>query len=262
MNEKALLVVSFGTSYEETRKKTIDKIEEDLAASFPDRRLYRAWTSKMIIKKLKNRDNIIVDTVPEALERMAADGVTDLLVQPTHVLNGLENEWMREDILKVKDRFETIRIGDPLLMYTEDFFTVIRGLMASLPIPAEDEALVFMGHGTSHSTNMTYPALDYMFKDRGFPHVLIGTVEGYPELDSVLRDLKEMKTVRKVYLAPFMVVAGDHALNDMAGDDEDSWKSQLTEAGYEVECILKGLGEFDALRKLFSEHAEKAELLD
>lgn len=253
--------MSFGTSYEETRKKTIDKIEADLAAAFPDHRLYRAWTSKIIIKKLKTRDNVMVDTVPEALERMAADGVTELLVQPTHVLNGLENEWMREDIIKVKDRFETIRIGDPLLMYTEDFFSVIRGLMESLPVPNEEEALVFMGHGTSHSTNMTYPALDYMFKDLGYGHVIIGTVEGYPELSNVLRDLADLKTVRKVYLAPFMVVAGDHALNDMAGDEEDSWKSRLEEAGYEVECILKGLGEFEALRKLFTEHAKNAAAL-
>lgn len=261
MSQKGLLVVSFGTSYEETRKKTIDKIEADLAAAFPDHRLYRAWTSKIIIKKLKTRDNVMVDTVPEALERMAADGVTELLVQPTHVLNGLENEWMREDIIKVKDRFETIRIGDPLLMYTEDFFSVIRGLMESLPVPNEEEALVFMGHGTSHSTNMTYPALDYMFKDLGYGHVIIGTVEGYPELSNVLRDLADLKTVRKVYLAPFMVVAGDHALNDMAGDEEDSWKSRLEEAGYEVECILKGLGEFEALRKLFTEHAKNAAAL-
>lgn len=262
MNQKGLLVVSFGTSYEETRKKTIDQIEADLCAVFPDHRFYRAWTSKMIIKKLKNRDNIIVDTVPEALERMANDGVKELLVQPTHVLNGLENEWMREDIFRVKDRFETIRIGDPLLMYTEDFFSTIRGLMASLPVPTEEEALVFMGHGTTHSTNMTYPALDYMFKDRGFPHVMIGTVEGYPELDNVMRDLAALKTVRKVYLAPFMVVAGDHALNDMAGDESDSWKSRLEEAGYEVECILKGLGEFEAVRELFSAHAKKAAFLD
>lgn len=262
MSKKALLVVSFGTSYEETRKKTLDKIEESLCKAFPDRKFYRAWTSKMIIRKLKQRDGIVVDTVEEALARMAADGMDDILVQPTHVLNGLENEWMQQDILRGKERFRELKIGDPLLMYTEDFFTVIRGLMASLPSLKDDEAVVFMGHGTSHSTNMTYPALDYMFRDLGFPRAFIGTVEGYPELENVMRDLAALPQLRKVYLVPFMVVAGDHALNDMAGDEDDSWKCRLEAAGYETECILKGLGEFEAIQELFTEHAKKAALVD
>ena len=259
MSKKALLAVSFGTSFEETRKKTIDRIEADLAEAFPDRRLYRAWTSKMIIKKLKNRDGVEVDTVPEALRRMAADGVTDILVQPTHVLDGLENDWMREDILKEKDRFEKIAIGDPLLKYTDDFFAVVRGLIDALPALGEDEALVLMGHGTTHSVNMTYPALDYIFKDIGFRNVFVGTVEGYPTLDSVLRDVRAIDPpVKKIYLAPLMVVAGDHARNDMAGEDEDSWKNRIEAAGFETECILQGLGEFPRIREIFVDHAENA----
>lgn len=258
MNKKALLVVSFGTSYEATRKKTIDGIEQDLSSAFPDRIFYRAWTSKMIIRKIKNRDGIHVDTVTEAMERMIADGIDDVLVQPTHILNGVENDLMREDIAAFRDRFKQIRIGDPLLMYTDDFIAVARGVADALPSLKEDEAIVFMGHGTDHSANMTYPALDYVFRDLGLSRCFVATVEGYPALDSVMRDLKACGCIRKVYLVPFMIVAGDHALNDMAGEEHDSWKNQLETAGYCVECILRGLGEYEVVRKLLKYHALKA----
>ena len=255
--KKAILVVSFGTSFAETRKKTIDAIEADLAAAYPDYTIYRAWTSKMILKKLKNRDGIVLPTVSEAVEQMIADGVTRLIVQPTHVINGIENDQMKADVLARQEAFTSIAFGTPLLTTTEDQMAVIRTLMTELPAPSKEEALVLMGHGTVHYANAVYAALDYTFKDLDYPRCILGTVEAYPSLESVKRQLKTLAP-KKVILAPFMVVAGDHATNDLAGEEEDSWKSQLEAEGYEVSCILKGLGEYPGIRKLYIEHAKEA----
>jgi sirohydrochlorin cobaltochelatase len=255
-NQKALLVVSFGTSFHDTREKTIDKLERDIQAAFPDRKLYRAWTSKMIIAKLLRRDGIHIDTVSEAMARMLADGVTDVLVQPTHILGGVENDFMTADVLAFADKFAKIAIGDPLLVETEDIFKTIEAVVSELA-PADDRTLVLMGHGTTHQTNTVYAALDYMFKDAGHANVFVGTVEAYPTFENVLRMLKA-SGYKKVTLAPFMIVAGDHATNDMAGADEDSWKSMLEAEGYEVECVLRGIGEFEGIGAIFREHAEKA----
>jgi sirohydrochlorin cobaltochelatase len=255
---KALLVVSFGTSFHDTREKTIDKLERDIHAAFPDRKLYRAWTSKMIIATLERRDGIHVDMVSEAMAHMLADGVTDVLVQPTHILGGVENDLMTADVRAFADKFAKIAIGDPLLIETEDIFKTIEAVMSELA-PADDQALVLMGHGTTHQTNTVYAALDYMFKDAGHKNVFVGTVEAYPTFENVLRMLKA-SDYKRVMLAPFMIVAGDHATNDMAGADEDSWKSMLEAEGYEVECVLRGIGEFAGVAGLLREHAEKAEV--
>lgn len=256
MDKKALLVVSFGTSYHETREKTIDCLERELSAAFPQYTLYRAWTSKMIIKKLKNRDGIHIDTVAEAMERMEADGVTDLIVQPTHILNGIENDFMITDILLHAKKFNSVKFGDPLLMYTEDFFATIKGVMSHFSLAKED-ALVFMGHGTTHHINSGYAALDYMFKDMGYENVFMGTVESYPDFPTMLKFLKKFAP-KKVVLAPFMIVAGDHANNDMAGDDDDAWKTLLEKEGYTVDCVLRGLGEYPEIRSVFVDHAKNA----
>lgn len=255
--KKAILVVSFGTSFAETRKKTIDAIEADLAAAYPDYAIYRAWTSKMILKKLKNRDGIVIPTVSEAVDQMIEDGIQELIVQPTHVINGIENDQMKADVLARQEAFTSIAFGTPLLTTTEDQMAVIRALMAELPPLAEDEALVLMGHGTTHYANAVYAALDYTFKDLGYSRCILGTVEAYPSMESVKRQLKALAP-KKVILAPFMVVAGDHATNDLAGEEEDSWKSQLEAEGYEISCILKGLGEYPGIRKLYIAHAEEA----
>lgn len=145
--KKAILVVSFGTSFHKTREKTIDRIEADIAAAYPEYTLYRAWTSKMIIAKLKRRDQIVVSTVAEAVDQMIVDGVQELIVQPTHIINGIENDLMKEDVLARKDAFEKIAFGDPLLTTTEDNVEVLHAVMSEFPALAEDEALVFMGHG-------------------------------------------------------------------------------------------------------------------
>lgn len=252
---KAILVVSFGTSYENTRKKTIEAIEEEFAQKYSDYEIYRGWTSTMILKKIYSRDGLKIPTVTEAMEQMVKDGVKEVFVQPTHILNGVENDIMTEEIKRYQDSFTTIAFSTPLLNSTLDMKEVVSFVGKEFSFVGKDEALVFMGHGTTHYVNTVYAALDYVFKDLGHPNIFVGTVEAYPELESVLRHLDTFKP-KKVYLTPFMIVAGDHAENDMAGEDEDSWKSLLEEKGYEVSCIMRGLGEYPEIRKLFLKHLE------
>lgn len=251
--KKAILAVSFGTSHEDTRKVTIDAIEDSMRDAFPDYPVYRAWTSKMIIRKLKNRDNIIVPTVREAMEQMISDGITDVLVQPTHVINGIENDLMKEDALSYRDSFHSISFGDPLLTTEEDSHKVIAAIAEEFSNITKKQALVFMGHGTTHFANSIYAALDYTFKDKGYHNFFLGTVEAYPSMESLKKMVKAYQP-EEVVLAPFMIVAGDHAKNDMAGDDPESWYSQFKDEGYEVKAVLKGLGEYKGIRRLFIDH--------
>ena len=255
--KKAILAVSFGTSHNDTRKVTIDAIERDMQEAFPDYMLYRAWTSKMIIKKLKNRDNVHVFTVLEAMEQMKKDGITDVLIQPTHVINGIENDLMKEDALAYRDDFHSITFGDPLLTSAEDNLAVIQAIADEFSDLAQDQVLVLMGHGTTHYANSIYAALDYTFKDKGYKNIFLGTVEAYPSMESLMRMVKEYNP-SKVVLAPFMIVAGDHAKNDMAGDDPESWYSQFKAAGFEVEPVVKGLGEYPGVRRLLVDHLKVA----
>ncbi|MBQ0001243.1 MAG: sirohydrochlorin cobaltochelatase [Clostridiales bacterium] len=254
-SRKAILVVSFGTSYETTRKVTIEAIEEEIAAAYPAYTVYRAWTSKMIIAKLKKRSLLSVDNVEEAMERMISDGVQELIVQPTHVTNGIENDAMKEDILKYKASFSSISICDPLLTSEEDKTALLQAVNEEFADLPDDTALVFMGHGTPHYANSIYAAMDYTFKDQGKGNIFMGTVEAYPDFDAVLRNVKKTG-LQKVLLAPFMIVAGDHANNDLAGDDEDSWKSRFEKEGFQVSARLKGLGEYAKVRELFVKHIE------
>lgn len=256
--KKAILAVSFGTSHNDTREVTIDSIERDMQNAFPDYKLYRAWTSKMIIKKLKSRDNIHVHTVKEAMEQILADGITDVVVQPTHVINGIENDLMKEDVLSFRENFHSISFGAPLLTSEQDSLRVIQAVIEEFPDLKQEEALVLMGHGTTHYANSIYAALDYTFKDKGHKNIFLGTVEAYPSMETLMKMVKDYNP-SKVILAPFMIVAGDHAKNDMAGDDPDSWYSQFAAAGFEVEAALKGLGEYPGIRRLLVEHLKAAD---
>lgn len=251
--KKAILAVSFGTSHNDTRKITIDAIEQDMQAAFPDYALYRAWTSKMIIKKVNARDGVHICNVKEAMEKMLQDGITDVLVQPTHVINGIENDLMKEDALAFQEQFHSISFGDPLLTSEQDNLAVIDAITSEFKTLTKDEVLVLMGHGTTHYANAIYAALDYIFKDKGYSNIFLGTVEAYPTMESLLKMVHAYQP-KKVVLAPFMIVAGDHAKNDMASDEPDSWYSQFKAAGYDVEPVLKGLGEYTGIRKLFIEH--------
>lgn len=254
--KKAILVVSFGTSYPETRKVTIDAIEASIQNAYPDYQVYRAWTSKMILAILKERDQIHYPTVTEAFEQMKQDQITDVIVQPTHVINGIENEQMITDALAYSSSFSSIQFGTPLLTTTEDQEYVVDAILEQFKDLKENETLVFMGHGTTHYSNSIYAALDYMFKQRGHSNIFVGTVEAYPNIDALLPMIQKQNT-NHIILAPFMIVAGDHATNDMAGDDADSWKQQFLSAGFDVTCVLKGLGEYESIRKLFVQHIQE-----
>lgn len=255
--KKALLAVSFGTSYEETRKLTIEAIEQDLKAAFPDRQVYRAWTSRMIRKKLLERDGLQIDGVREAMERMLADGVTDVLIQPTHMLAGVEFEETVSVIRSFADSFAVIKMGRALIAGEED----LRKLCGALEkIFAEEIAsgmLVFMGHGSEKNTFPVYELLQRQFEADGHPDVSVGTVEFTPGIGLVLEKIRQRRP-EKIFLTPLLVVAGDHATNDMSGDDEDSWKNQFAREGAEVTCIVRGLGEYPEIRQLYLEHAKEA----
>lgn len=255
--KKAILVVSFGTSYNPTREKTIDVIEREIAGAFPDYQVYRAWTSKMIIAKILKRDGVKINNVKEAMEQMHRDQVAEVIVQPTHVINGIENEQMREDALAYRENFDRISFGTPLLTSEQDNWDMIEAIHEEFSSLAEDEDLVLMGHGTTHYANSIYAALDYSFKDKGYTNIHLGTVEAYPSMETLLKKVIE-RNPRKVFLAPFMIVAGDHARNDMAGDDPDSWLCQFQGKGFDVECCLKGLGEYPAVQKLLIRHVQDA----
>lgn len=257
MNRKAILIVSFGTSHRDTREKTIDQIELDIENEYSEYSIYRAFTSKVIIGILKKRDDIDVLTVSEAMEQMKKDGIKEVIIQPTHLLNGFENKKMIREADLYKDDFDSVLLGMPLLNSTEDYQKVIKAFLKEMPIISENEAVVCMGHGTEHYTNASYAALNYMFNDYGCRNVYIGTVEAYPSLEDIMKDLKR-NNYDKITLVPFMIVSGDHAKNDMAGEKEDSWKSVLKREGFKVECRLEGLGENREIRRIFSEHIKDA----
>ena len=256
-SKKAILVVSFGTSYNPTREKTIDVIESKIGDAFSDWKIYRAWTSKMIMAKLLKRDGIKINNVKEAMEQMRDDGITDVVIQPTHVINGIENDLMKEDALSWHDSFHSITFGTPLLTSEQDNCDMIEAIHQEFSYLKADEALVLMGHGTTHYANAIYAALDYTFKDKGYPNIHLGTVEAYPSMETLLKVVREQNP-SKVVLAPFMIVAGDHAHNDMASDDPDSWRCQFEAAGFPVECVLKGLGEYTKVHEIFIRHVREA----
>ncbi len=253
--KKGILIVSFGTSHLDTLEKTIAVIEREAAERFPQAGVYRAFTSSVIIRKLKRTAGFAADTVGEALKRMAADGVEEVIVQPTHIINGIENDAMMESLMEHMGLFRKIRAGKPLLSSVDDYKKSVHAVMAETEL-AQDEMLVLMGHGTDHHANSAYPTLEYTFHALGYTQVLVGTVESFPEFSNVMARL-EISGKKKAVLMPFLLVAGDHARNDMAGE-EDSWKSRLEEEGYEVRVILKGLGELEGIRKIFLEHIEEA----
>lgn len=256
MSEKGLLVVSFGTSFQEAFTRDILPVENALAAAFPDYVMTRAFGSGMIIRKLKERDCISVPTVEEALEEFCQMGIKEVLIQPTFLIHGIEYDRMMEAIEKVKERFEVIRVGKPLMSSPEDYMELAHCL-AEL-FPKEQGALLLMGHGTEHFANMSYPAMESVFRNEGYDYIYLGTVEGYPDLDMIRKKMRSAN-IKKATLTPLMLVAGDHACNDMASDEPDSWKSLLTEDGIEVKCVIRGLGSYKCIQKMFAEHALQAE---
>ncbi len=254
---KAILVVSFGTSYNDTREKTIDQIEKKIQESYPDYHVYRAWTSDMIRRKLEKRDHIHIDSVEEAFVRMQQDGIQKVIVQPTHVMNAIENVKMCEQIQAAQKEFAEIKTGEPLFAGKADEQRLVEILGEYWKEIPQDELLIFMGHGTSHEANAVYEELDHALKAAGHTNMYVGTVESLPTLRMIMDKIRPLP-VKKIHLAPFMIVAGDHARNDMAGEDEDSWGSLLKAEGYEVECHIIGLGELEGIQNMFVQHVREA----
>jgi sirohydrochlorin cobaltochelatase len=254
--KKAVVVISFGTSYGEAEKAIVN-IEKSIHEAFSDYDFFRAFTSGMIIRKLKNTKGIAIRNPEEVLDYLAEEGYEEVICQPTHIINGEEFDKMCRMIGKHKESFSSLKVGNPLLTEEEDFMKCAPILMSVAPELKDGEVLVFMGHGSEHFANGAYCQMENTLRYLGHENVYVGTVEGFPGIDYVMQRMKR-KGFRKVFLAPFMIVAGDHARNDLSGTEEDSWKSILEEAGYEVEVILKGMGEIDAIARMFVEHTKKA----
>ena len=280
IGENELLVVSFGTSFNDSRAEDIKGIEDALAEAYPDWSVRRAFTAQIIINHVQARDDEVIDNMQQALDRAVANGVKNLVVQPTHLMHGAEYDEMTEAIDEYKDKFESVAIAEPMLGEVGDDATVINDDKKAVAQAITDEAckeagfddmkaaadagtaFVFMGHGTSHTANVTYDQMQTQMDDLGFTNAFIGTVEGEPEdtaCDKVIEKVKEAG-FKNVILRPLMVVAGDHANNDMAGDDEDSWKSQFeaSKAFDSVDTQIEGLGRIKAVQDIYVAHTKAA----
>ena len=258
-NKSALLVVSFGTTSEESRRLTIGAVEQAIGEatnSFPVR---RAFTSQMIINIIAKKEGVRIDNVREAIDRALSDGADTLVVQPTHLMNGLEYDKLCGILDEYSGSFERIALGDPLLTSDDDFDKVADAVTsATLEYADGNTAIVLMGHGTEAAANGIYDRMQDVLAAKGRTDYYIGTVEASPSLDDVIAAVGRGDYSR-VVLRPLMLVAGNHAVNDMADpDDPDSWYSRFTEAGYETVCVIDGLGQIPEIRDIYADHAHRA----
>ena len=281
IGENELLVVSFGTSFNDSRVADIKGIEDALQAANPDWSVRRAFTAQIIINHIQARDDEHIDNMDQALERAVDNGVKNLVVQPTHLMHGAEYDELMEAVDAYKDKFESVKVAEPLLGEVGDDAAAVNDdkkavaeaitaeavtdsrIMISLDAAKEDGvAFVFMGHGTSHTAKVSYSQMQAQMKELGYENVFIGTVEGEPEETACEEVIKAVSAAgyKKVILRPLMVVAGDHANNDMAGDDDDSWKSQFEASGKfdSIDTQIAGLGEIKAIQDLYVAHTADA----
>lgn len=278
IGEKELLVVSFGTSFNDSRVADIKSIEDALQAANPDWSVRRAFTAQIIINHIQARDGEKIDNMEQALERAVANGVKQLVVQPTHLMHGAEYDEMCAAIDKVRDKFESVEIAEPMLGEVGSDATIINadkeavakavvaaalsesGYESTAAAKEAGVAYVLMGHGTAHVAKVTYSQMATQMDKLGYENVFIGTVEGEPEdtsCEAVIAAVKEAGYTT-VVLRPLMVVAGDHANNDMAGADEDSWKTMFEAAGLTVNCQISGLGRIADVQALYVAHTKAA----
>ena len=278
IGENELLVVSFGTSFNDSRVADIKGIEDALQAAYPDWSVRRAFTAQIIINHVQARDGEKIDNMTQALDRAVANGVKNLVVQPTHLMHGAEYDEMCEAIEAYKDQFESVSIAEPMLgevgsdatVINADKEAVAKAITAAAVSEAGFESLeaakdagtafVFMGHGTAHVAKVTYSQMQTQMQNLGYENVFIGTVEGEPEETSAEAVIEAVKAAgyTNVVLRPLMVVAGDHANNDMAGSDDDSWKTVFEAAGFTVDCQIHGLGEIADVQALYVAHTKAA----
>lgn len=256
--KKAILVVSFGTSYLEPLKNSIENVENKIRNQFKDYDVYRAFTSHMIIKKLEIVHGLIVEKPEELLERLYIEGYEEVIIQPLHIIPGEEFSYIKNIEVYFKDKFKSIKVGRPIFYYQgieglpEDYSLFIKSIKG---IIEGEEAVVMMGHGTVHPSNAVYGALQSVLNDEGYKNVFVGTVKGYPNFISVLNKIKK-RGIKKVLLMPLMLVAGNHAINDMTSEKDNSWKSMLETEGIEVKLWTKGLGEVDEFAQLYIDRVD------
>ena len=278
IGENELLVVSFGTSFNDSRVADIKGIEDALQEANPDWSVRRAFTAQIIINHIQARDGEKIDNMDQALERAVANGVKNLVVQPTHLMHGAEYDEMCEAIEAYRDKFESVSIAEPMLgevgsdatVINADKEAVAKAITAAAVADAGFESLdaakdagtafVFMGHGTAHVAKVTYSQMSTQMQTLGYENVFIGTVEGEPEETSCEAVIEAVKAAgyTNVVLRPLMVVAGDHANNDMAGSEDDSWKTMFEAAGFTVDCQIAGLGEIADVQALYVAHTKAA----
>lgn len=280
IGENELLVVSFGTSFNDSRVEDIKGIEDALAEAYPDWSVRRAFTAQIIINHVQARDGEKIDNMQQALERAVANGVKNLVVQPTHLMHGAEYDEMKETLDAYVGQFESVVIAEPMLGDVGDDATVINEDKESVAIAVTDAAVadagyesmeaaaedgtafVFLGHGTSHTAKVSYSQMQTQMNELGYTNAFIGTVEGEPEETSCDAVIEAVKAAgfTKVVMRPLMVVAGDHAENDMAGSEEDSWKSMFEASGNfeSVDAQIAGLGRIDAIQQLYADHVQAA----
>ena len=257
MSKKALIVVSFGTSFDEAIP-AIENIERICREAYPDYDFFRAFTSGMIIRKIHRTKGITILNPEQVMEKLVAEGYEEVLCQPTHIINGNEYDKATDMIVKYKDQIPSIKIGSPLLTDEQDYVKACKIVMNELEEPLGDkDAFVLMGHGTDHHANSAYCQFENMLRDLGHEKAYVGTVEGFPTLDYVITRLRR-RGIEHVTIMPLMIVAGDHARNDLAGAEADSWDSILKAEGFRTTVILKGLGEIDAIGQMFVEHLGEA----
>lgn len=254
-----ILVVSFGTSFNDSRNITIGAVESSIREAYPDYDVRRAFTAQIIIDKLKERDGIAIDNVEEALDRCVSDGVTELIVQPTHLMDGFEYNDLADALEGYKDKIEKISLGAPLLTSDADYDAVIKAIVASTEADNDGQtAICYMGHGTEAESNEVYTTLQEKFNAAGYNTYFVGTVEAEPTCADVIAAV-QAAGLKKAVLRPLMVVAGDHANNDMADpEDPESWISQFTAAGIDTRCVIEGLGQLFEIDQVYVAHTKDA----
>ncbi|MEY8000243.1 sirohydrochlorin cobaltochelatase [Clostridium sp. Mt-5] len=253
--KKGILVVSFGTSVLKALKNCIQATEQEIGKEFKGYEVRRAFTSGVIIRKLKREMKLNIDTVSEALDKMKYEGFSEVYVQPLHIMPGDEYDKIICDVKKYEAFFDRLIVGKPVLYRKDDYTIAAEALKSQIPDLREGEAVVLMGHGSSHPCNASYVMFQYILDDMGMKKIFVGTVEGYPVIENIIPKLKENK-IRNITLMPFMLVAGDHALNDMAGEDSSSWKEILKNKGFQVSTYIHGLGENKAFQKIYVQHVK------
>ena len=251
--KKAILVVSFGTSHLDALKNSIEKIENKIKDEFKDYEVVRAFTAHMIIKKLKERDNLDIMKPEEALEDLKKRGFEEVIIQPLHIIPGEEFDYIKGIADRYVEDFKKIKVGWPIFFYQgveevpKDYSAFIESMKEVLD---NEESVVLFGHGTAHASNAVYGMLQTVLEDEDYENVFVATVEGYPSIESCIKRMKK-KGIKKTKLVPLLLVAGDHAKNDMASDEDDSLKSILKREGIEVSLHLHGLGEVDKFDELY-----------